>query len=170
MLENYFTSNYWSIFEMSEVKRELLAPCGLYCGVCRIYQAHQNNDLEFKKKNLPTLHDYGAKSIDDIACNGCLSDGVVFHFCRTCSIKDCIKSKEIEGCYVCDDFPCKIITHWPDPLEKKVMLRAVATWRKLGTGKWVQEEEKRYLCPNCGQQLFHGVKKCKNCDLNVDLD
>jgi len=170
MLENYFTSNYWSIFEMSEVKRELLAPCGLYCGVCRIYQAHQNKDLEFKKKILPTLHDYGAKSVDDIACNGCLSDDFVFHFCRTCPIKDCIKSKEIEGCYICDDFPCKIITHWPHPLDKKVMLRAVPTWRKLGTEKWVEVEEKRYQCPKCGNKLFHGAKKCENCNTNLDLD
>ncbi len=169
MLENYFTSS-WSIIKMSDVKKELLAPCGLYCGVCRIYQAHRDNNLEFKKDVLPTLKDYGAKTVDDIACTGCLSDGVIFHFCRTCPVKDCIKNKEIKGCYQCDKFPCNIINDWPDPLDKKVMLRAIPTWRDLGTEKWVEKEEERYQCPKCGNLLFHGVKKCKKCNFNVDLD
>lgn len=170
MLENYFTSKYWSIFEMSDVKKELLAPCGLYCGVCRIYKAHRDNDLEFKKQILPTLNDYGAKSVDDIACTGCLSDGVIFHFCRTCPIKDCIKNKKIEGCYLCDDFPCTIITNWPDQLDKKVMLRSIPAWRDLGTAKWVEKEEERYQCPKCGNPLFHAAKKCNKCSVIVDLD
>lgn len=170
MLENYFTSNYWSVFDMVDIKEELLAPCGLYCGVCRIYKTHRDNDLDFKKAILPTLNDYGVKSVDDIACTGCLSDGIVFHFCQTCPIKDCIKDKQIEGCYQCEDFPCSIIKDWPDSLDKKVMLRSIPAWRDLGTEKWVEAEEKRYQCPKCGIQLFHGVKKCTNCEFIVDLD
>ena len=50
MLDNYFTTEYWRIFKMIDFKEELLAPCGLYCGVCRIYLAHKDNDLEFKKE------------------------------------------------------------------------------------------------------------------------
>ncbi len=57
MLENYFISKFLSIFEMFDLKKELLAPCGLYCGVCRIYKAHRDNDLKFKKEILPTLND-----------------------------------------------------------------------------------------------------------------
>ncbi len=170
MFKDYFSNDYWCDFNLTETKEELLAPCGLYCGVCRIYLAHKENNIEFKKEILPTLQSFGAKSVDDIACTGCLSDGVVFHFCQTCPIKDCMKNKKIEGCYQCEDFPCKIIREWPDALDKKVMLRAIPSWRKLGTEKWIQEEEKRYRCPNCKEQLFHGVKKCKNCNSKVDLD
>lgn len=155
---------------MVDIKEELLAPCGLYCGVCRIYLAHKDNDLEFKKEILPTLNSFVAKSVDDIACTGCLSKDVVFPFCRTCPIKDCIKNKEIKGCYQCDEFPCKIIINWPDPLDTKVIVRAVHAWRKLGTDKWVEAEEKRYQCPRCGNRLFHGVKKCKKCNFILDLD
>ena len=97
MLENYLTSVYWRIFKMDDIEKDLLAPCGLYCGVCRIYKAHRDNDLEFKKEILPTLNNYGAKTVDDIACTGCLSDDVKFHFCRICPIKDCIKNKKIES-------------------------------------------------------------------------
>ena len=170
MMENYFNSNHWSVFEMNNNKRELLSPCGLYCGVCRIYIAHKNKDLEFKKEILPTLNYFGAKSVDDIACTGCKSDGVLFPFCQKCSIKDCTNEKKIEGCYQCNDFPCKILTNWPDLLDKKVILRSVPAWRVLGTEKWIKEEEKRYLCPNCGELLFHGAKKCRKCNYKVDLD
>lgn len=169
MLENYFTSS-WSINKLIDNKKDLLAPCGLYCGVCRIYQAYKDNDLEFKKEILPTLNDFGVKTVDDIACTGCLSDGIVFHFCRSCPIKDCIKNKELEGCYKCDEFPCKIINGWSDPLDKKVMLRSIPAWRELGTEKWVKAEEERYKCPKCGNPLFHGAKVCKKCNSKVSLD
>ncbi|MFX1378620.1 MAG: DUF3795 domain-containing protein [Promethearchaeota archaeon] len=155
---------------MSDVKKELLAPCGLYCGVCRIYKAYKNNDLDFKKNILPTLNEYGAKTIDDVACTGCLSDGIVFHFCKNCPIKECIKNKKIEGCHLCDDFPCTIVTDWPDSLDKKIMLRSIPVRREIGSEKWVEEEEKRYKCPKCGNSLFYGAKKCYRCNIKVDLD
>lgn len=169
-MDNYFTSNYWRIFKMTDVKKELLAPCGLYCGVCRIYQAYRDNDLQFKKEILTTLNDYGVRSIDDIVCTGCLSEDVVFQFCQKCPIKECIKYKKIEGCYQCENFPCEIINKWSDPLDKKVMFRSIPTWQKLGTKKWVEEEEKRYQCPQCGYKLFHGAENCRNCDEKVNLD
>lgn len=170
MLENYFISSYWRDVVMSDIKKELLAPCGLYCGVCRIYKAHKDNDLEFKKEILPSLREFGAKAVDDIACTGCLSDDVVFCFCQTCPIKDCVKNKGIESCSQCKDFPCKIITNWPDPMDKKIMLRSIPQWRKLGTEKWVKEEEKRYYCSTCGYQLYHGAKRCRKCGKIVEID
>ena len=50
---------------MVDVKDELLAPCGLYCGVCRVYIAHKDNDIEFKKEILPIYKAYGAKSVSN---------------------------------------------------------------------------------------------------------
>ena len=38
---------------MVEVKKELLAPCGLWCGLCSIFIAHKNNNIKFKEKLLP---------------------------------------------------------------------------------------------------------------------
>lgn len=155
---------------MEKINTSLLAPCGLYCGVCRVYIAHRDNNLKFKQELLPIYKAYGAKNVDDIACTGCLSDGIKFPFCRTCSIKECIKDKEIEGCRQCDEFPCKIITNWPSPGGKKVILWSIPTWREIGTEKWVEEVEKRYQCPECGTQLFRGATRCNNCKILVDLD
>ncbi len=154
---------------MVEVKKELLAPCGLYCGVCAIYIAHRDNNLKFKQKLFPIYKTF-AKTVDDIKCTGCLSEGDVFPVCRSCPIKKCSQQKGIEGCYQCDEWPCKFIENFPIAVGKKVIMRAIPQWRELGTEKWVEAEEKRYHCPQCGNPLFRGAKRCNKCGIPVDVD
>jgi predicted RNA-binding Zn-ribbon protein involved in translation (DUF1610 family) len=147
------------------INEDLLAPCGLYCGVCGILIAHKGNDQKFKER-LSTV--YGC-SPDDISCKGCLSDET-FVYCRTCPVKSCTRDKGYEGCHECNDLPCKLIEDFPIPVGKKVILRAIPAWRELGAESWVKEEEKRYHCPNCGYQLFRGAKRCRSCKKPVDQD
>ena len=154
---------------MVEIKKELLAPCGLYCGVCSIYIADRDNNLKFKEK-LVNLYKAFVKTTDEIACSGCMSDGTIFSFCQRCPIRSCVKDKEIESCHQCDDFPCKFIENFPIPVGKKVILRAIPTWREKGTKKWIEEEEKRYQCPECDNPLFRGAKRCNKCKIPVDVD
>jgi hypothetical protein len=154
---------------MVEVKKELLAPCGLWCGVCSIYVAHRDNNTKFKEKLLPVYRGF-AKDVDDIACTGCLSDGTVFPVCRVCAIKKCCEEKNIEGCYQCEEFPCKFIDNFPIPVGKKVIHRAIPFWREHGTERFVEGEKKRYHCPECGNPLFRGAKRCNKCKITVDVD
>jgi hypothetical protein len=154
---------------MVEVKKELLSPCGLYCGVCAIYIAHRDNNLKFKQILLPVYKAF-AKTVDDIACTGCLSEGTVFPVCNKCYVKDCTNEKGIDGCYQCDEWPCKYIENFPIAVGKKVIMRAIPTWREHGTEKYVEEEEKRYHCPECGNPLFRGAKRCNKCKISVDVD
>lgn len=154
---------------MVEIKKELLAPCGLYCGVCSIYIAHRDDNLKFKQIILPVYKAF-AKGVEDIQCTGCLSDGVVFPVCQACPIKKCTKNKEIEGCHQCDEFPCKFVQNFPIPVAKKVILRAIPTRREFGTEVWVEQEEERYHCPECGNPLFRGAKRCNKCKAEVNVD
>ena len=150
---------------MMDDHSKLAAPCGMYCGVCAIYIAHRDDNLKFKER-LTGL--YGV-AIDELHCNGCLSDEV-FSFCRVCPIKACTARKGIEGCHQCADFPCGHIETFPFPVGKKAMLRSVPAWRELGTERWMEEEEKRYRCPRCGIALFRGAKRCRGCGEAVELD
>jgi hypothetical protein len=147
------------------VNKELLAPCGLYCGVCGVLMAHRNDNQKFKER-LSALY---ACSPEEIACEGCLSDKR-FKYCRQCPIRSCAQEKNYEGCHQCGDFPCSFIADFPLPVGKKVILRAIPAWRELGAEKWVQEEEQRYHCPHCGNALFRGAKRCRTCKEPVDLD
>jgi hypothetical protein len=141
---------------------ETVAPCGLYCGVCGVYRATINNDEELREKFAKA---YGV-SPADLVCRGCNSD-TVFMYCRVCSIKACTTEKGIEGCYLCDAFPCEKVEAFPVAEGKKNILRAVPRWQELGTYKWVEEEEKLFTCRSCGNQLFRGAKKCRNCNTLV---
>ncbi|MFW9951425.1 MAG: DUF3795 domain-containing protein, partial [Candidatus Thorarchaeota archaeon] len=87
-----------------------------------------------------------------------------------CSIKKCTIEKNLEGCHQCDEFPCKFIKNFPVPVAKKVMMRTIPFWRENGTQKFVEEEEKRYTCPQCGNNLFRGAKLCNVCKIDVNLD
>jgi len=147
------------------INNELLSPCGLYCGVCGVLIAHRENNQKFKER-LSTV--YGVLA-DEIHCQGCMSDEP-FVFCRTCPIKTCTKERGYAGCHECSDFPCEHINNFPVEVGKKVILRAVPRWREVGTEKWVEEEEQRYICPECGNKLFRGAKRCRNCKQPVDSD
>ncbi len=138
--------------------RELTAPCGLYCGACAILYATRNNDERLKEKYAKSF----GLSPNDLNCRGCLSD-VVFSYCRVCPIKSCAQEKNIEGCHLCDEFPCGNVDNFPVPEGKAHILRAVPLRRQLGTEKWVEGEELLFSCPACGTLLFRGAKKCRKC-------
>jgi len=147
------------------VNKELLAPCGLYCGVCAILMAHRDNNQKFKEVLAPV---YGVEA-EQIVCQGCMSDEK-FIYCETCKIRDCALEHKYEGCHQCSDFPCKYFDDMSFEVGKKVISRAIPQWRELGTEKWVALEEERYHCPNCGFTLFRGAQRCRNCKEPVDVD
>ena len=162
-----------------KINPNFISPCGLYCGVCAIYIAHREANQKFKKRlvnvykgNVPgkgTLPNGDELSIEDINCCGCLSDEQFLH-CRQCEIRDCTKQKGYTGCHQCDEFPCQHIDDFPMTVGKKVILRAIPYWREFGTEKWIQDEDARYICPECGNKVFRGVVRCNQCKANLDLD
>ena len=156
---------------MGDINKNLLAPCGLYCGVCAVYIADRDDNLKFKKRIVNVYAPF-TKVPEDIKCTGCMSedDATKFAFCQKCGIRDCVKKKQIEGCHQCETFPCWRIKRFPMPVGKKVISRAIPFWKEHGTEKYVEEEEKRYHCPECSNSLFRGAKKCNQCHIPVDVD
>jgi hypothetical protein len=156
-----------------EIEERFLAPCGLYCGVCGVYYATRDNNTKFLEKLLDfykgLLPGSDKLTVEDLKCQGCLSDKTSM-FCSVCEIKKCVSQYGFEGCHQCSDFPCKHIEDFPVPVGKKVILRATPYWSEHGTEKWVESEEARYVCPECGNKLFRGAQRCNKCKVEVDLD
>lgn len=156
-----------------EINQKFLSPCGLYCGVCSVYYATRDNNQKFMEKLLNfyqhAMTDLDNLTVEDLQCEGCLSEKTSF-FCQACSIKDCTRKKGYSGCHECDDFPCQFIENFPIPVGKKVVLRSIPYRKKWGTQKWVRDEEARYICPDCGNKVFRGVKRCNKCKVELDLD
>jgi hypothetical protein len=147
------------------VDEKLLAPCGLYCGVCGVMFATRDGNEKFREK----LAGFYGVTVEDLHCEGCMSDTRAT-FCQVCHIRSCVQEKGYQGCHECNDWPCEYIESFPVPVGKKVIMRAIPYWREVGTEKYVADEEKRYLCPSCGYHLFRGAKRCRYCKTEVDQD
>ncbi|MEW5722665.1 MAG: DUF3795 domain-containing protein [Thermodesulfobacteriota bacterium] len=147
------------------VDDRLLAPCGLYCGVCGVLIATRDDNRKFKEKLAGV---YGVTA-DQVDCQGCRSDHP-WLFCRSCTIRTCVDEKGYLGCHQCGDWPCGQIENFPVEVGRRVIRRTIPRWRELGTEAFVVEEEKRYQCPHCGYGLFRGAKRCRRGQTEVDLD
>lgn len=151
------------------INRELLSPCGLYCGACGAYIATRDGNDKLKAGIAKV---FGCEP-EDVNCQGCHSQ-VRYQHCQSCAIRSCAGDKGFEGCYQCEDFPCEHIdalgAMFPNTVAGKVIMRAIPAWRELGTEAWVAGEEARYRCPSCGQGLMRGSTRCHGCGQAVELD
>lgn len=158
---------------MTEINPYHAAPCGLYCGVCRIHIATREHDLAYLKRLSRIYRRQFAQMAsappDQLLCDGCLS-ARRFPFCQQCSIRECAQHKGHQGCYACFDFPCDLIDRFPMPVGRRVILRAVPYWREHGMQAWATAEKQRYHCPECGHALFRGAHQCKHCASAVNAD
>jgi hypothetical protein len=162
----------WSEAEFAD--RSLMAPCGLYCGVCGVYLATRNGDDKFKAL-LGRL--YGSAP-EETECRGCMQPDppqTMYGYCRVCPIRDCVRGRGFYSCHQCAEWPCGLVTGFPIATGRRVMQRAIPRWRDrvagLGVGPgdvaWARAEGERYHCPHCGEPLFRGAQRCRACKAAV---
>jgi hypothetical protein len=154
--------------------RDLMAPCGLYCGLCGIYIATRDNNLKFRER-LAGI--YGSKP-EETECLGCMQPdpaGKLYGYCTFCGIRDCVREKGFYSCHLCDQWPCDKITNFPISTGKRVMMRAIPAWREKaanlgddeGSVAWAMSECERYHCGSCGAPLFRGAQRCRACKAEI---
>lgn len=154
--------------------KDLMAPCGLYCGVCAIYMATRDGN-EKLKVILGNL--YGTKP-EETECYGCMQADPpkkLFSFCEKCNIRECIKSKGHYSCHQCSDWPCSMVENFPYATGVRVMKGTIPIWRAKvaelgqedGSIEWARSECERYHCPSCGKPLFRGAQQCRTCKRSV---
>ncbi len=150
--------------------RELMAPCGLYCGTCGVYIAHRDGNQKFRDI-MARL--YGSKP-EETACKGCMQGDdapCLYGYCRHCTIRDCVRSRGLYSCHQCDEWPCDMINDFGFATGRQVMMRTIPVWRakvaelgdEEGSVAWARAECERYHCPDCGQPLFRGAQRCRCC-------
>jgi predicted RNA-binding Zn-ribbon protein involved in translation (DUF1610 family) len=49
-------------------------------------------------------------------------------------------------------------------------LRSVPYRREHCTENWIEDEEARYHCPDCGNTVFREAVRCNRCKAELDLD
>ena len=86
---------------------EILAICGLDCGVCPAYLAHVSDDWGLREataKEWSTTYGFDAKP-EMIDCVGCtVAEGVHVGYCLECAIRKCGLERGMANCAVCELF------------------------------------------------------------------
>jgi len=157
----------WAESELEN--RELMAPCGLYCGVCGVYLATRDDNDKFRAL-LGNL--YGTPP-EETRCRGCMQDPpqMLYAYCRSCRIRECVLGRGLTSCHLCREWPCALIEDFPLATGRRVIMRTIPLWREQvarhgaerGSVEWARAECARYHCPSCGEPLFRGVQKCRAC-------
>jgi len=92
-----------------EIKnKNLMAPCGLYCGTCGVYIATRDGNEKFKKV-MGGL--YGTKPAET-ECRGCMQPDPpekLYLYCQHCNLRRCVREKGYYSCHQCADWPCDMV-------------------------------------------------------------
>jgi hypothetical protein len=139
--------------------RELAAYCGLYCGSCETLRAWREKDYLLLKKEA----EESGRLQEEIRCEGCKSDDVIF-WCQRCRIKGCAIERGLDFCSACIDFPCDLLLEFEgsQPHHRGVTseLRKI---QESGVDEWLKEQDEKWRCPSCDSRTTFYDNECKKC-------
>jgi hypothetical protein len=135
--------------EPESFKPELVAPCGMNCGLCKSYLAQIHG---VPKKRGKVSH-----------CAGCVPRGKNCYIKRGCKK---LSKHEIESCSECADLPCKSVAHLEKRYVEKYGTSLVGNLKELkekGMTAFLASQASKSKCPNCGGVVSIHDKKCYSC-------
>ena len=132
---------------------ELIAPCGMNCGICSGY-------LAFK-------YDVKSKGIRMPYCIGCRPrDKQCAFLKKRCNL---LLEGKVQYCYECEDFPCTRLQHLDQRYSSNFrmsMLENLEYIRENGIEQFLLKEEEKWKCPECGAVICCHNGICFNCGLD----
>ncbi len=129
---------------------ELIAPCGMNCGICKAYLAYSRG-VPYKKGEV--TH-----------CSGCLVRNKNCAFIK----RDCPKEvgKLIRFCYECAEMPCKNLAKIDELYSARYGMSMVDNLKEIkakGMDVFLKSQEEKYRCPSCGDVVSVHDGKCYAC-------
>jgi len=139
--------------------KDTVAFCGLFCESCGVYIATKNHD----EADLERIALRMKTTKEEIRCEGCLS-AVLSPHCRECALKACARSKSLQNCELCGDFPCAKLRDFQAQLPHRAELFESANYRKVqGVESWMRKMTEDYSCADCGAINSPYYVSCKKC-------
>lgn len=127
------------------MKKELIAPCGMNCGICVAYLRENNK------------------------CPGCRGEDSGKPITRIrCKIKNCKsnQSNEARYCFKCERFPCNSLRQLDKRYRTKYNMSMIGNLediKKIGIRAFVRNESVRWACPKCNGTICVHNKECYDC-------
>ena len=134
---------------------DLIAPCGMNCGICKAYLAYSRG-IPYKKGEVSH-------------CTGCLARNKICAFIK----RDCekIRKKQIRFCYECAQMPCKELAKIDSYYIARYgmsMVKNLNVIREEGMDAFLKEQVEKYRCPNCGDVVSVHDGKCYACSYQTE--
>ena len=135
------------------MNEELIAPCGMNCGICSGYLAYKN---DVKNKGIRMTY-----------CTGCRPRNKQCAFLK----KRCppLLSGEIKYCYQCQDLPCKTLLNIDRRYRtyyRMSMIDNLKYIKENGIRQFLEKEREKWQCPECGEVICCHNGICFNCGLD----
>jgi hypothetical protein len=128
---------------------DLVAPCGMNCGLCKAYLAYTHG---IPMKRGKVTH-----------CAGCLPRAKYCYLKRGCKK---LGKNQIQSCSQCDTIPCKQLAHLDKRYRERFSMSMIENLRMIkveGLDLFLKKQEERYRCPNCGDVVCVHDGKCYSC-------
>lgn len=139
-----------------------IAYCGLFCQACQVFLETANNQLFdlSQETQIP---------INLLKCKGCRSSCTSL-FCRNCTIKKCCIQKGFFSCADCNEFPCSVLKAFENDgyHHHKGVIKSLKTLKDKGMDEWINYQNNRWSCLNCGNPYSWYDKNCRYCNGNVN--
>jgi len=133
------------------MEKWIISVCGLNCAKCDIYEASHGNQKMlneiirwFRKERNKTLKP------EQVKCNGCRGS-LTDHWSPDCKMMLCAGKKEVQYCFQCKDFPCKILNEFSSdgvPHHKRTV-ENLKKMQEIGVDAWVREQKRKGQCVFC---------------------
>jgi hypothetical protein len=130
---------------------ELVAPCGMNCGVCKAYLAYVHGVLRQRNK---VTH-----------CAGCCPRAKNCYIKRGCKTKK-LTHGEIQSCSQCDVMPCEKLAHLDRRYRTRYgmsMVENLKTLKEKGMAEFLRLQAEKHTCPVCGDVVSVHDGKCYGC-------
>lgn len=139
--------------------KELVAPCGLACGVCPVHKAIEDRALAEKLASNLGL------AVEEVPCRGCRPQGGVVLGKKLCPTYKCVTGRGYDFCFQCPDFPCLKLApaaHRADKLPHNQKIYNLLLIKKMGLDNWDKEAEA------IQRRYFRGKKDSGGSELRID--
>ena len=130
---------------------DLIAWCGMNCGICKRYLAYSNGVPEERGK---LTH-----------CRGCLLEKAR----ANCYIKKGCKNKAkdcLRFCFECDKMPCENMKHLDKRYRENYCMSMVENLNEIkgkGVENFLESQGCKYRCSECGDVFSVHDGKCYKC-------
>jgi len=151
--------------------------CGLYCGACEImmsYRIFLDVEEDAVWEDLPEEF---SKHITkaEVKCHGCRTDDL-FDGCKGCAIRKCASDRKVDSCVICPEYPCVEVKKRIEALPEigkhlphtSVMFKNLDLIKNDSVSSWLDDQKKRWSCPDCQTPFSWYQKICIGCGRELD--